>query len=190
VLNDTMQKPMFSDDEVPRPLLSEEELRDACLHAAATIVVATMFGCEFEDCRLSHAVDLNFESGAARVDHLIDYGPRVLKREQITGGRGVAHPRRRRRGFAEEGLSATRADRHARDVGVSSVATNTTGGIFALSLLSSTPWLQLNPRSLLNANRGLRRRLGHVYDPARKIASRLTPKRRLRGDTAKMKADC
>jgi hypothetical protein len=46
------QKPMFSDDE-RRPLMTEDELRDACLRAAATIVVATMFGCEFEDRRLN-----------------------------------------------------------------------------------------------------------------------------------------
>jgi hypothetical protein len=32
--------------------MPEDELRDACLHAAATIVVAYALGCEFEDCRL------------------------------------------------------------------------------------------------------------------------------------------
>jgi hypothetical protein len=47
-----MQKPVFSDDEDRRRLLTEEELRDARLHAAATIVVANALGCEFEDCRL------------------------------------------------------------------------------------------------------------------------------------------
>jgi hypothetical protein len=47
------QKPMFSDDDEQRPLMSEEELRDACLHAAATIVIAVALGCEFEDCRLT-----------------------------------------------------------------------------------------------------------------------------------------
>jgi hypothetical protein len=30
----------------------ENDLRDACMHAAATIVVAYALGCEFEDCRL------------------------------------------------------------------------------------------------------------------------------------------
>jgi hypothetical protein len=45
-----MTKPMFSEN---RPLLTETELRDACLHAAATIVVAVELGCEFEDCRLT-----------------------------------------------------------------------------------------------------------------------------------------
>ena len=47
------QKPMFSEDEERRPLLTEPELYDACLHDAATIVVAFMYGCEFEDCRLT-----------------------------------------------------------------------------------------------------------------------------------------
>jgi hypothetical protein len=46
------QKPMVSDDDERRPLMTEEELRDACLHAAATIVVAVALGCEFEDCML------------------------------------------------------------------------------------------------------------------------------------------
>jgi hypothetical protein len=47
------QKSMFSDDDEQRPLMTEEELRDACLHAAATVVVAVALGCEFEDCRLN-----------------------------------------------------------------------------------------------------------------------------------------
>ena len=47
------QKPMFSDDNERRPLMTEDELRDTCLHAAATIVVAFVLGCEFEDCRLN-----------------------------------------------------------------------------------------------------------------------------------------
>ena len=35
------EEPRFSDDEEQRPLLAEKELRDACLYAAAIIVVAT-----------------------------------------------------------------------------------------------------------------------------------------------------
>jgi hypothetical protein len=46
------QKPRFSKDGERRPLLTETELRDACLYTAATIVVAFSLGCEFEDCRL------------------------------------------------------------------------------------------------------------------------------------------
>src|ERR1700722_12844457 len=48
-----MTKPMFSEDGENRPLLTEEELYDECLHAAATIVVASVHGCEFLDCRLN-----------------------------------------------------------------------------------------------------------------------------------------
>ena len=46
------QKPMFSEDEEHRPLLTPEELRDACIHTAATVVVAFVYGCEFKDCQL------------------------------------------------------------------------------------------------------------------------------------------
>jgi hypothetical protein len=47
-MSDTMQKPMFSEDEERRPFLSEEDLCDACLHAAATIVVGFALECEFK----------------------------------------------------------------------------------------------------------------------------------------------
>jgi hypothetical protein len=42
--------------------------------------------------------------------------------------------------------------------GMSSAATNKTGGIFgALFTLASTPWLQFNPLSLMNAKKGVSR---------------------------------
>jgi hypothetical protein len=44
------QKPMLSKDGENRPLLTEEELYDECLHAAATIVVALVHGCELTYC--------------------------------------------------------------------------------------------------------------------------------------------
>jgi hypothetical protein len=47
------QKPMFSDDDERRPFMTAQELSDACLHDAATIVIAVELGCEFEDCRLT-----------------------------------------------------------------------------------------------------------------------------------------
>jgi hypothetical protein len=47
------QKPMFSEDGERRPLMTAEELHDACLHDAATIVVAFKMGYEFKDCRLN-----------------------------------------------------------------------------------------------------------------------------------------
>ena len=47
------RKRMFSEDEERRPLLTEKQLYDECLHDAATIIVAFVLGCEFEDCRLN-----------------------------------------------------------------------------------------------------------------------------------------
>jgi hypothetical protein len=47
------QKPMVSGDEERGPLMTEAELRDACVHCAATIVIAFLFGCEFEHCWLN-----------------------------------------------------------------------------------------------------------------------------------------
>jgi hypothetical protein len=44
---------MTKQDGENRPLLTEEELYDECLHAAATNVVASVHGCEFLDCRLN-----------------------------------------------------------------------------------------------------------------------------------------
>jgi hypothetical protein len=46
------EKAMVSDDG-ERSLMTEAELRDACLHCAATVVIAMELGCEFEDCRLT-----------------------------------------------------------------------------------------------------------------------------------------
>ena len=46
------EEPRFSEDEEAAPLMTEVELRDACLYAAATIVVAYSLGCKFKDCRL------------------------------------------------------------------------------------------------------------------------------------------
>jgi hypothetical protein len=43
----------FSEDDERRPLMTEEELHDASLHAAATVIVAYVLGCEFLDCRLN-----------------------------------------------------------------------------------------------------------------------------------------
>ena len=49
--------------------------------------------------------------------------------------------------------------------GASSAATNKTGGKFGLvSMLVSTPWLQFNPLSLMNANKGVFGvNLGHMW---------------------------
>jgi hypothetical protein len=46
------EEPRFSEDEEAAPLMTKVELRDACLYAAAIVVVTFSLGCEFEDCRL------------------------------------------------------------------------------------------------------------------------------------------
>ena len=63
----------YSNDAERRPLLTNRELYDECLHAAATIAVAFVFGCEFKDCLLDDdgygwptpvaRVDLTFPDG-------------------------------------------------------------------------------------------------------------------------------
>jgi synaptic vesicle membrane protein VAT-1 len=50
--------------------------------------------------------------------------------------------------------------------GVSSAATNKTGGMFGMmTMLASTPWLQFNPLPLINPNKGVFGvNLGHMWD--------------------------
>jgi NADPH:quinone reductase-like Zn-dependent oxidoreductase len=50
--------------------------------------------------------------------------------------------------------------------GVSSVATNKTGGMAGmLNMLARTPWFQFNPLSLINANKGVFGvNLGHMWE--------------------------
>jgi NADPH:quinone reductase-like Zn-dependent oxidoreductase len=56
--------------------------------------------------------------------------------------------------------------------GASSAATNKTGGILGMmSMVARTPWLQFNPLSLMNANKGVFGvNLGHMWDEADRIA--------------------
>jgi hypothetical protein len=44
------QEPRFSEDGSFSPLLTDEQLRDAFVYAAAIVVVAFSLGCEFGDC--------------------------------------------------------------------------------------------------------------------------------------------
>ena len=48
-----LKKKMFSEDGENRPLMTESELRDACLHDAATTLSRLCSAGEFEDCRLN-----------------------------------------------------------------------------------------------------------------------------------------
>jgi synaptic vesicle membrane protein VAT-1 len=108
------------------------------------------------------------ELRALGVDHLIDYRTEDFeaRARQITGGRGV-----------ELILDAVGGDSFKKGYrllaptgrlgmfGVSSVATSKTGGMFGMvSMLANTPWLQFNPLSLINANKGVFGvNLGHMW---------------------------
>ncbi len=109
------------------------------------------------------------ELRALGVDHLIDYRTEDFeaRARQITDRRGVElildaiggdSPKKGYRLLAPTGRLGT--------FGVSSGATNKAGGMFGiLSMLASTPWLQFNPLSLMNANKGVFGvNLGHMWD--------------------------
>jgi synaptic vesicle membrane protein VAT-1 len=108
------------------------------------------------------------ELRALGVDHLIDYRTEDFERRarQFSEGRGV-----------ELILDAVGGDSFKKGYrllaptgrlgmfGVSSVATSKTGGMFGMvSMLANTPWLQFNPLSLINANKGVFGvNLGHMW---------------------------
>jgi NADPH:quinone reductase-like Zn-dependent oxidoreductase len=102
------------------------------------------------------------------IDHLIDYRTEDFeaRARQINGGRGVelildaVGGESLKKGF---GLLAPTGRLGA--FGASSAATNKTGGKFGLvSMLAGTPWLQFNPLSLMNANKGVFGvNLGHMW---------------------------
>ena len=109
------------------------------------------------------------ELRALGVDHLIDYRTEDFeaRARQITDGRGV-----------ELILDAVGGDSFKKGYrllaptgrlgmfGVSSAATNKTGGMFGMvSMLANMPWFQFNPLSLINANKGVFGvNVGHMWD--------------------------
>ena len=102
------------------------------------------------------------ELRALGVDHLIDYRTEDFeaRARQITGGRGVELVLDAIGGDSlKKGYRLLAPTGRLGTFGVSSAATNKTGGMFGmLSVLASTPWLQFNPLSLMNANKGVLRR--------------------------------
>ncbi len=74
----TDRKPTMSEDG-ERHLLTEGELRDACFHDAATVVVAFILGCSFCDCRLTDD-GYKWPTSISGVDL---ERPRVWDREEI-----------------------------------------------------------------------------------------------------------
>ena len=93
------------------------------------------------------------------VDHLIDYRTEDFEERarQMTGGRGVelildavggASLKKGYRLLAPTGRLGT--------FGASAAATNKAGGYLGMvSMLANTPWVQFNPLSLMNANKGV-----------------------------------
>ncbi len=109
------------------------------------------------------------ELRAFGVDHLIDYRTEDFeaRARQITGGRGVELILDAIGGDSlKKGYRLLVPTGRLGMFGVSSAATNKTGGMFGmLSMLASTPWLHFNPLSLINANKGVFGvNLGHMWD--------------------------
>ena len=108
------------------------------------------------------------ELRALGVDHLIDYRTEDFeaRTRQITGGRGVELILDAVGGESlKKGYRVLAPTGRLGVFGASSAATSKTGGRLGLvSMLASTPWLQFNPLSLMNANKGVFGvNLGHMW---------------------------
>jgi NADPH:quinone reductase-like Zn-dependent oxidoreductase len=101
-------------------------------------------------------------------DHLIDYRTEDFetRARQITGGRGVELILDAVGGDSlKKGYRLLAPTGRLGIFGASSAATNKTGGMFGMfTMLASTPWVQFNPLSLMNANKGVFGvNLGHMW---------------------------
>ena len=108
------------------------------------------------------------ELRAHGVDHLIDYRTEDFetRAREITSGRGVELILDAVGGDSlKKGYRLLAPTGRLAVFGASSAATSKTGGKFGLvSMLASTPWLQFNPLSLMNANKGVFGvNLGHMW---------------------------
>jgi NADPH:quinone reductase-like Zn-dependent oxidoreductase len=109
------------------------------------------------------------ELRALGVDHLIDYRTEDFeaRARQITSGRGVELILDAVGGDSlKKGFRLLTPTGRLGYFGASSAATGKTGGkLGLLSMLARTPWLQFNPLSLMNANKGVFGvNLGHMWD--------------------------
>jgi len=99
------------------------------------------------------------ELRALGVDHLIDYRTEDFEKRarQITGGRGVELILDAVGGDSlKKGYRLLAPTGRLGVFGASSMARNKSGGIFGMmSMLANTPWVQFNPMSLMNANKGV-----------------------------------
>jgi synaptic vesicle membrane protein VAT-1 len=116
------------------------------------------------------------ELRALGVDHLIDYRTADFEKRarEITQGRGVELILDAVGGESlKKGYRLLAPTGRLGIFGASSAATNKTGGMLGMvSMLAGTPWLQFNPLSLMNANKGVFGvNLGHMWDQGDRIAS-------------------
>jgi synaptic vesicle membrane protein VAT-1 len=112
---------------------------------------------------------------ALGVDHLIDYRTEDFEKRtrEITQGRGVELILDAVGGESlKKGYRLLAPTGRLGMFGASSAATNKTGGVLGMmSMVARTPWLQFNPLSLMNANKGVFGvNLGHMWDEADRIA--------------------
>jgi NADPH:quinone reductase-like Zn-dependent oxidoreductase len=115
------------------------------------------------------------ELRALGVDHLIDYRTEDFEKRarEITQGRGVELILDAVGGESlKKGYRLLAPTGRLGIFGASSAATNKTGGMLGMmSMLAGTPWLQFNPLSLMNANKGVFGvNLGHMWDEGDRIA--------------------
>ena len=115
------------------------------------------------------------ELRALGVDHLIDYRTEDFEKRarEITQGRGVELILDAVGGESlKKGYRLLAPTGRLGIFGASSAATNKTGGMLGMvSMLAGTPWLQFNPLSLMNANKGVFGvNLGHLWDEGDRIA--------------------
>ena len=109
------------------------------------------------------------------VDHLIDYRTEDFEKRalEITQGRGVELILDAVGGESlKKGYRLLAPTGRLGIFGASSAATNKTGGMLGMmSMVARTPWLQFNPLSLMNANKGVFGvNLGHMWGEADRTA--------------------
>jgi synaptic vesicle membrane protein VAT-1 len=115
------------------------------------------------------------ELRALGVDHLIDYRTEDFEKRarEITKGQGVELILDAVGGESlKKGYRLLAPTGRLGIFGASSAATNKTGGMLGMmSMVARTPWLQFNPLSLMNANKGVFGvNLGHMWDEADRTA--------------------
>src|SRR3984885_531909 len=115
------------------------------------------------------------ELRALGVDHLIDYRTEDFEKRarEITQGRGVELILDAVGGESlKKGYRLLAPTGRLGIFGASSAATNKTGGMLGMmSMVARTPWLQFNPLSLMNANKGVFGvNLGHMWNDGDRVA--------------------